>query len=255
MELTEIQKPPDDMKPSWAVWLQTHLRQLFNALRQLLMGIYVDEDGVTYITSHVVFKKTSGNGIKVDTTTPTFGWADLQGNVTNSKGATKPTEATYRGGITEFEFSAGDDAEIEYHIPHDYVLGTDIYLHVHWSHIGALVTGGNLIFTVESSYAKGHNQAAFSAPVTGTFTDTASTTQYQHIVSETQYSASTPTGLQIDTDTLEPDGIILMRFEVTTNNITVSGGGVPDPFIHHIDVHYQTTGLIGTKQKAPDFYV
>jgi len=45
MELTEIQKPPDDMPPSWAVWIQTHLMELFNALRQLLIGIYVDEDG------------------------------------------------------------------------------------------------------------------------------------------------------------------------------------------------------------------
>lgn len=205
-------------------------------------------------TNFIIFDKASGNGIKVDTTTPTFGWADLQGVVTNSKGATKATEATYRGGITEFQFSDGADAEIEYHIPHDYVKGTDIHLHVHWSHIGTLVTGGTLTFTIESSYAKGHNQAAFSAPVTGIFTGTASTTQYQHIVSETQYSASSPSGLQIDTDDLEPDGIILMRFEMTTNNITVSGGAVPDPFIHHIDVHYQTTGLIGTKDKAPDFY-
>lgn len=45
MELTEIQNPPPDMKSSWAVWIQTHFRQLFSALRQLLIGIYVDEDG------------------------------------------------------------------------------------------------------------------------------------------------------------------------------------------------------------------
>ena len=205
-------------------------------------------------TDGLILAKTSGIGIKVDTTTPTFGWADLQGNITNSKGSTKPSEATYRGGVTEFQFSAGDDAEIEYHIPHDHVPGSDILLHVHWSHIGALVTGGTLTFTAESMYAKGHNQAPFSAPVTGTFIGTASTTQYQHIISETQYSASAPSGLQIDTDDLEPDGVILMRLEMTTNNITVSGGAVPNPFIHHIDVHYQTTGLIGTKQKAPEFY-
>ena len=45
MELTEIQKPPPDMPPGWAVWIQTHLRELFNAVRQLLIGIYVSEDG------------------------------------------------------------------------------------------------------------------------------------------------------------------------------------------------------------------
>ena len=81
---------------------------------------------------------------------------------------------------------------------------------------------------------------------------TASTTQYQHILSETQYSASAPAGLQLDTDDLEVDGVILVRLEMTTNNIT-SSGAVPDPFIHYVDVHYQSTG-IATKAKAPDFY-
>ena len=37
------------------------------------------------------------------------------------------------------------------------------------------------------------------------------------------------------------------------NNIT-SGGAVPDIFVHYVDIHYQTSGLIGTKAKAPDFY-
>lgn len=200
----------------------------------------------------LVFDKTSGNGIKVDTTTPTFGWRDITGEITNAGGANKPTSATYRGGIDQFQFAAGDESIIRYHIPHDYVAGTDIHLHVHWSHTSAIVTGGTITFTAESIYAKGHNQAAFSAPVTGTFVGTASTTQYQHIITEIQYSASSPAGLQLDTNDLEPDGVILVRLEMTTNNIT-SSGAVPDPFIHEVDVHYQSTN-IATKQKAPDFY-
>lgn len=206
----------------------------------------------TLSTNCLIIDKTSGLGIKVDKAAPTFGWRDITGEITNAGGANKPTNATYRGGIDQFQFSAGDESIIRYHIPHDYVPGTDIYLHVHWSHISAIVTGGTLTFTAESTYAKGHNQAPFSAPVTGTFTGTASTTQYQHIVSETQYSAGTPAGLQLDTDDLEPDGVILVRLEMTTNNIT-SGGAVPDPFIHEVDVHYQSTN-IGTKSNAPDFY-
>jgi hypothetical protein len=203
-------------------------------------------------TGDWVINKTSGVGVKVDLAAPTFGWRDITGEITNAGGANKPTSTTYRGGIDQFLFSAGDESIIRYHIPHDYVPGTDIHLHVHWSHISAIVTGGTVTFTAESIYAKGHNQAAFSAPVTGTFVGTASTTQYQHIISETQYSASTPAGLQIDTDDLEPDGVILVRLEMTTNNIT-SSGAVPDVFIHEVDVHYQSTNL-GTKQKAPDFY-
>jgi len=203
-------------------------------------------------TGALALPKTSTSGIKVDTTTPTFGWRDITGEITNAGGANKPTNTTYRGGIDQFRFSAGDESIIRYHIPHDYVAGTDIHIHVHWSHISAIVTGGTITFTAESIYAKGHNQTAFSAPVTGTFVGTASTTQYQHIISETQYSASSPAGLQLDTDDLEPDGVILIRLEMTTNNIT-SSGAVPDPFIHEVDIHYQSTN-IGTKDKAPDFY-
>jgi len=201
---------------------------------------------------NIVVPKTTNIGIQVDPAAPTFGWADLLGVVTNGKGASKPTETTYRGGITQFLFGAGDDMGIEFHIPHDYVPGTDIYFHVHWSHISTLVTGGTITFTAESSYSKGHNQATFSAPVTGTFTGTASTTQYQHIISEVQFSDPTPAGLELDTDDLEVDGVIIMRLEMTTNSIT-SSGAVPDPFLHYVDIHYQSTNM-PTKQKAPDFY-
>ena len=203
-------------------------------------------------TANVIFQKAFGKGIQVDTTSPTFGWRDLKGKITNSKGSTKPSEVTYREGLTQFQFSPGDDAGLEYHIPHDYVPGTDIHLHFHWSHNSDAVTGGNVIFTYEITYAKGHNRGAFPQSVTKAFPASASSTQYQHIVSEIQISAATPTaGEEIDTDDLEPDGLILCRIEMTTNNMT---GATPDPFIHEVDLHYQSTN-IATKQKAPDFYV
>ena len=220
----------------------------FNATPITTTGI-VTADGL-------VLPKTSGKGIKVDTTTPTFGFADIIGDqFTKNTGATKPTLATYTGAIQSFQFAAGDEAYMSYHIPHDYVLGADIFLHVHWSHTATTVTGGTITFKLTSIYSKSHDQAPFSAPASGTYTGTASTVQFQQILSEIQLSASSPTGLQIDTDDLEPDGVVEMTFEVDVNNITVSGGGVPDPFIHFVDIHYQTTGLIGTKAKAPDFYV
>ena len=101
------------------------------------------------------------------------------------------------------------------------------------------------------SYAKGHDQAAFGTPVTATITQQASTTQYKHLIAEVQLSAASPSASQIDTDDLEPDGIIIMRTfrdptdaEDTLNQV---------PFLHYVDIHYQSTG-IGTKNKAPNFY-
>jgi len=212
-------------------------------------SIIVDSDG------NIVLDKLSGRGIKVDSDSPTFGFADIIGDqFSKNTGGTKPTLATYNGAISAWQFGVGDEAYISYHIPHDYVKGTDIFLHIHWSHIGTFVTGGTITFKVTSIYAKAYNQAPFGSPASGTFTGTVSTTQYQHILSEDQYSDSSPTGLQIDTDLLEPDGVIEMTFEVDANNLTVSEGLAPDPFIHFVDLHYQTTGLIGTKDKAPPFY-
>ena len=73
------------------------------------------------------------------------------------------------------------------------------------------------------------------------------------MIAEIQLSAASPTASQIDTDDLEVDGLILCRTYLSANNITVSGGGVPDPFLHFVDIHYQSTG-IPTKNKAPNFY-
>lgn len=205
--------------------------------------------------SNLVMDKAATSGIKVDNAAPTFGFADIIGDQFNKNtGPTKPSLLPYNGVINAWQFSEGDEAYLSFHIPHDYVKGTDIFLHAHWSHNSALVTGGDVTFKATSIYAKGHNQAAFqSVPAVGSFVGVASTSQYQHIITEEQYSSDTPSGILIDSSLLEPDGVIELTLELDSNDIT-SSGAVPDPFIHFVDLHYQTTGLIGTKDKVPDFY-
>jgi hypothetical protein len=204
-------------------------------------------------TGDWVINKTSGVGIKVDLAAPTFGFADLLGEpAVKNTGGSRPALIAYRDGLFQFEFAAGEEEYFDYHIPHDYVKGTDIFLHFHWS-TNVAVDGGTVTFDYEISYAKAHAQAAFPASVSGTVVSaTASTTQYTQELTEVQISASSPSGSQIDTDDLEPDGVIICTAGLNANNLT--GGGVPDPFIHYIDIHYQTTGIIGTKKKVPDFY-
>ena len=205
--------------------------------------------------ANFVLPKASGNGIWVDPASPTFPWHDILGHpMIMTTGPTAPVFTTYNGTISEHRFKAGDVMNFEYHIPHDYAPGTDLFIHYHWSHNFTTVTGGTVTWSVDSSYAKGHNQAAFSAPGTVATSPTASTTQYQHMLSEVQLSAASPTGGQLTTGDIEPDGIILATVSLTANNITVSSGLVPDPFLHFVDIHYQSTN-VGTKQKAPNFYV
>lgn len=228
---------------------------------QYLMDAQVDDvskfsvsnEGVVTVAGDLILPKTTSTGIKVDATTPTFGWRDLRAEIrTRGVGGTDPNDGIYIGNIRAYNFSVNDEAWIEFHVPHDYVAGTDIHLHFHWSHNSAIVTGGSITLEANVTYAKGHDQAAFLAEITTTLSPNASTTQYQHMVSEVQLSASSPSASQIDTDDLEPDGLILARVYLSANNIT-SGGAVPDPFIHEVDVHYQSTN-IATKDKEPDFY-
>ena len=202
-----------------------------------------------------VVPKAQGVGFKVDMDAPTFPWHDIIGNVhARGVGATDPGWATYQGNIKQYQFAVNDEIWHEFHIPHDYLPGSDIFLHLHWSHAATTVTGGSLTWGFNATYAKGHNQAAFPATVDPTLVAAASTTRYQHIISEVQLSAETPTGTQLDSDNLEPDWIVLVRVYLSANNITVSGGQPPEPYLHYGDLHYQSIG-IGTKQKAPDFYV
>ena len=213
---------------------------------------YLNSTLVAFATSgDIVLNKTSGIGFKVDPAAPTFPWRDLTGAVVvKATGAGRPVFSVYKGNIEEYQFAINDKAEFTYHIPHDYVPGSDIFLHVHWSHISASVTGGTVTFGYELTYAKGHNQSPFGANKTGTIAGTASAVQYQHIVSEVQISASSPSASQIDSDDLEPDGLILVELFFNANNMT---GATPDLFVHEMDIHYQSMN-VGTKQNAPDFY-
>ena len=213
-------------------------------------------------SAFLIFEKASGNGIKVDQATPTFGFADLIGDqFSKNTGGTKPTLTTYNLAVEAWQFSNGDEAFVSYHIPHDYVKGTDIHLHVHWSQNAAGATGGTLDFKYTAIYAKGHNQASgstfTSTPITATFSSIdindlgSGLLQYQQHITEVTISAASATGALFDRDDLEPDGVIELTFEMTTTNLT----GTPSlPFIHFVDIHYQTTSIIGTKSRTPDFY-
>ncbi len=198
--------------------------------------------------------KTSGTGIKIGPHGgDDFGWHDLVGNLQVYGSGTEATRNTYRGGIKALQFTVADSAYIDFHIPHDHVPGTNIHIHAHWSHAATTVTGGSVTFGFECMYAKGHNQAVFPAPVTITVAQNASTTQYQHMIAETVASVSGGSGVLLDMDLLEADGLIQCRVYLDANNMTVSGGGVPEPFIHAVDIHYQSTN-VATKNRSPSFY-
>lgn len=205
----------------------------------------------------IVLPKTSGKGIKIDTATPTFPWKDIIGYVNvDAAGANAASLSAFNGGsIRRWAFGSGDKQDNEYHIPHDYAPGTDLFIHYHWAHNGTAISG-DIVATFVHTYAKGHNQAAFSAEktITNTYatTNIATTPRIQHRIEESQLSVSGGSATQLDSSLIEVDGVIGVNFTMTTIP-TITGGSPNEPFVFFIDIHYQSTG-IGTKQKAPNFY-
>lgn len=210
----------------------------------------------TKVGTNLIFDKAAGHGIKVDTTTPTYPWADITAPLDiKTTGATAPTFATFIGNIGAFQCDttgvpgSARTFHVVYHIPHDYAPGTDLFWHVHWAHNSASVTSGSVTWAYEVSYAKGFDQATFITPLSGSFAQTASTVRYQHMVAEGQISVAGGSGSQLNTTNMEPDGLLILAFSCSAN--TMNGSGIP--FVFTADLHYQSTN-IGTKNKAPNFY-
>ena len=198
--------------------------------------------------------KTQNSGILIGPNgSETFGWQDLHSPFRVGTGPTAPGLATYIGGISAYQFTESDEAFITFHLPHDYAMGTDLYIHAHWSHSATTVTGGSVTWGFECTYSKGHDQAAFSSPIFTPVTQNANTTQYQHMVAETVMTSSGGSASTFDNGIIEVDGLVLVRVYLDSNDMTVSGGGVPEPFLHFVDIHYQSSG-VGTKQKSPNFW-
>ena len=282
----------------------------------------------------IVLSKASGNGIRVDTTTPTFGWRDMLGYIhTRTGGATVPTFAAYQGGIYQFEFDAAANVQEvfnEYHMPHDYLPSSDLFIHTHWSTI--VTATGNVNWLFDLSYAKGYDQSVFEGtagtalPVTCSITQ-AGAAAFKHEIAEIQCSAagglinpavvnvsitsgtpdltsasalftaadegrtiqvigagaaaavlnatvltfvsttavtldtnaSTTVTAQnnfryrvLDTSLLEIDGLILVRTWHKTNRTADTLTQIP--FLHFVDVHYQSTNMATKQRNGPGFY-
>ena len=218
---------------------------------------------ILHPTGSNVIPKTSGVGIKVDVAAPTFGWRDIIGQIgVKTAGAADPVWTLYRGSLYAYTFdSATAEAFMVFHIPHDYVPGSDMHIHAHWSQI-AVDTGGtagvpgNAEWKFDISYADGHGTPGgaadpFVAPITVTVVQQASTTQYGHMIAEVQFTNAGGTGGLIDSSTVQVDGLVLVRIYRVKGNVADTLNQAP--FVHTCDIHYQSTNM-ATKQKAPNFY-
>lgn len=213
---------------------------------QMLGRMAFQDPAAVVLEGSPVMPKDSGVGIKVDPAIPTWGWRDITSDIhVYSTGVNDPVLALYGATVLrQFSFSATIEQEVftAFHMPHDYVPGTDIYFHAHWSNAAATPNTGNVVWGFDYSFAKGFNQAAFPALTSVTVTQACPATRYQHNIAET--AAVTIAGLEVD-------GLILVRgYRKAADAADTCTDAV---FLHTMDIHYQSTNM-ATKGKAPSFY-
>jgi hypothetical protein len=182
-----------------------------------------------------------------------IGWKDMVSDPhTHGAGARDPVEGTidacfYRA-LGFGNQGAGNEHEVytSFHVNHDYMMGTPIYIHTHW-------TGGNTTATqavrwgFQYTVAKGHGQQAWSPTGTTVFVTTAMNgTAYMHYVSEVADADAIPAA------NLEPDSVILLRAYRDSSNAADTWTGTA--WMTTLDCHYLSDRQT-TPGKAPSFYL
>jgi hypothetical protein len=209
-------------------------------------------------TTGLVLPKTSGLGIKIDTDAPTYSWRDIVGVILpDPAGSDAPLLQSFRAPVRAWYFDNNDSMDCSFHIPHDYAPGSDVYIHVHWSHDNTAISG-NISFSLASTYARRSDETNYIYPLSKTHTityntvDISTTPQYVHRVDEVVITGASDTSSQYDRTTIEVDGVVLVNVKVPTIP-TMSGGTTVRIPIMHVDLHYQSTNM-GTKNKSVPFW-
>lgn len=180
-------------------------------------------------------------------------WIDLEGqNHVKTTGVGTPIFATWIDDIEQYQWMVGDRHTENYHWKHDCVVAA-CYIHPHFSFVNTLITGGTVTFRYKFTWAKGHSRGVFHAQKQLDHVITVDLPSKTHMINDLRLSAATADATHIGEDEFEPDAKLIVRIELLANNVTVSSGGVPNPFVHGIDLHVQSRGW-GTLNRVPNFY-
>lgn len=189
--------------------------------------------------------EVDGNFSELDLRTAA-GWRDNIIEITLRSGPTEPQLTQFRNGIYLPSFVQTDvqSGYGNWHIDHDYKMGTPLYLHVHWSTNATLT--GTVRWGFEYTIAKGHQQMAFGPTKTVYVEQEVTGVQYMHYVGEVSDADAIP-GTYI-----EPDTMILGRIfrDATHPNDTFND----QVFGVALDLHYQAA-QIATVSKRPNFFL
>lgn len=201
---------------------------------------------------------TYGQLIGYDTTSAkyinnNFVWQDLLGlvQVRSGGGANDPQLTNFKG--VQYEYSCNNATTYIYftfHMPHDWAVNSDMFIHLH--HASNTIDAGTAVFEVISSVAK--SGSAFGNDVTTLPITHTNFGQYVHNVTEVGF-ATLGGGLNLhDTANLDVDSLIQVRLS-RVRGVGGDTAGSSNIFIFQLDIHYQSDGRVGTKNKVAPFNV
>lgn len=155
-----------------------------------------------------------------------------------------PTLTAFRGNVNLYAFAGTggvDEAFFTAHVLHDYIPGTKIFPHIHWSHIIA-VPSGDVVWQIEYTVAKGHTIQAFPTTTTIELQQTAGAQFVHHLIETSDADA-------IVSANLEPDSVIAGRiFRDPANG---NDNFENDAYLLHIDFHYETDTVMTNEKVRP----
>lgn len=175
-------------------------------------------------------------------------WKDLIGefNIKNTSGANNPSWVTLFNNLQGLSFShtSMNQVWIDFHIPHDYAVGTKVYPHIHFMPLSN--KSGNVRWGIEYSIAKGHGQQAFPASTTIYVTqEVQANSRYMHFIVEVSEAQA------LLSNSIEPDSFIKTRIFRDASNPADTFSDTVSAW--QCDLHYQAA-RIGTKNRSPNFF-
>lgn len=174
-------------------------------------------------------------------------WRDIVTNFhVNGTIGSWPSFETYMGNFQGFLFSYINMEQVfcDFHIDHDYAMGTYLFPHVHW--MPTTNNAGVVRWGFEYMVAKGHGQQKFSNPVTVYVNHTVPANSLgMHMVTEV------PEAYAIPPTNVEPDSFVKLR----VFRDAASSQDTYHAVVHGwcADLHHQIERM-GTVNRAPDFF-
>ena len=193
----------------------------------------------------------SGSGTFASRGSDRIGWKDIvQYPMSHSTNTNDPTESQVDASFIEaleFPRNAARRVQAAFHINHDYMMGTPVYLHCHWMTGNTTNSTDTVRFSAIHSVAKGHGQQAFDPTGTTVHMDKQlNGTPYTHYISEVGDADVIPPA------NLEPDSLILTRYyRDPADAVDTYTGSV---WLLMTDCHYLSDRSV-TPSKSPTFYL